>query len=279
MKTSVLLLTLFLTGCAFSARADLSYIQTTSSPFGAMMGAMMGAKSGGVTSKVYSKGNSNRTEAQMFGRKVITIARGANSVIQIDPATKTYTLSNAGSAAIAKSMMPGKGKMPSMNMTVSTRKLGVQNLRGVQAPHYLVNMDMKMRMVTPRGPQNMNMKMGMEIWSSSVAYPTSAKTRGDALQSLPANIKSMFGNSFKIKGDLKAMGAAFKTVPLRMKMLMNGQPVSTTETSGISTRPLPASLFAVPQGYRKVSNAQFSQMMQAQMRKNMAGMMKNRPKR
>ncbi len=271
MKNSLLLLPL-LALLSTVARADLTYTQITSSPFG----AMMGTGKGGVATKTYSKGDSNRTEAQMFGRKMITIARGAKSVIQIDPATKTYTVSNGG-AALPKAQMPEGTKMPSMSMTVSTKKLGVQNLRGIKAPHYLVDIDMKMAM--PRGAQKMNMKMGMEIWGSNVGIPVSAKVRGDALQSLPANIKSMLGNSFDIKGDLKGMGAAFGTVPLRMKMTMNGQTISTTETMGISTKPLPASLFAVPKGYRAVSNAQFSQMMQAAMRKNMAALMKNAPKR
>ncbi|PQV64538.1 hypothetical protein B1R32_10431 [Abditibacterium utsteinense] len=267
---NLVLLPLFVACCAVPARADLSYTQTTSSPFGAMMG-----NSSGIVSKVYSKGTFNRTEAQMFGRKMITIARGAKSVIQIDPATKTYTVGSASSAALAKTRMPSGAKMPSMSMTVSTKKLGVQNLRGIKAPHYLVNMDMKMS--TPRGPQNM--KMGMEVWGSNVSYPISAKTRGDALQSLPANIKGMFGGALNIKGDLKGMGAAFGTVPLRMKILMNGQPISTTETTNISTKALPASLFAVPAGYRAVSNQQYAKTLQASMRQSMATMMKNRPKR
>lgn len=261
MKISLLLLPVL----AFSgavARADLSYTQKTSSPFGA---------AGNVTSKTYAKGDSARTEMQIFGRRMISISQGAKKVIQIDPATKTYTVSNIGSAAIAKSMIPGgNGKMPSMNMTVSTKNLGFQTVRGVKAPRYRVDMNMKMG--TPRGPQTM--KMGIEVWGSNVALPISAKMRADALAGVPDNLKAMFGNSSKIKGDLKGMSAAFKTVPLRMKMQMNGQTISTTETSAISTRALPASLFTVPSGYRAVSNAQFAQTQQAAMRKGIAGMMK-----
>ncbi len=236
----------------------------------------MGAMNSGISTKIYSKGDASRTESQMFGRKMITVTRGAKSVIQIDPATKTYTVSNIGANALAKARMPNGAPVPPMSMTVATKNLGVQNVRGIKAPHYLVSIAMQ---VPQRGSQQMNMNMGMEIWGSNVASPSSAKTRGDAMQSLPANIRGMFGNSFKVKGDLKGMVAAFGTVPLRMKMMMNGQTVSTTETSGISTKPLPASLFVVPMGYRAVSNAQFSQMMQASMRKNMGAMMKRAPQR
>lgn len=236
---------------------------------------MMGAGGGGITTKVYAKGDSNRTEAQMFGRKTITIARGAKQVIQIDPATKTYTSSNGGSMAMAKTMMPAGQKLPSMSMSVSTQKLGTETVRGVKAPHYRVVMDMKMG--TPRGPQNM--KMGMDIWSSQVAIPTSAKTRSDALSNLPGNFKTMFGSGANIKGDVKGMTAAFATVPLRMKMMMNGQAISTTETTAISTKPLSAALFAIPAGYRSVSNAQFARAQQAAMQKTMANLMKNMPKR
>lgn len=268
MKKSLFLIPL-LASFSFStvARADLVYTQTTSSPFG----AMMGAGSGGLTSKIYSKGDSNRTEANIFGRKMITITHGAKEVIQIDPATKTYTVSQGGGAAIAKSFMPASNKMPQMSMTVSTKKLGVQNVRGTQAPHWLISMDMKT--ATPRGP--INMKMGVEVWNSQVPYPSSLKTRQDAVQKMPSSLRAMFGNGVKFKGDLKGMSAAFGTVPLRMKMMMNGQPISTT---GISNKNLPATLFAVPKGYRAVSNAQFGQMMQASLRKSMGAMMK-RPKR
>lgn len=271
MKNSLLLFPL-LVSLSAGARADLSYTQVTSSPFAAMMG---GGAAAGVTTKVYAKGDSNRTEAQMFGRKMITIANGASKVIQIDPQTKTYTVSNTGSAAIAKSLLGSKAKVPKMDMTVSTKKLAAQTIRGIKAPHYRIDMNMKMS--TPRGPQNM--KMGMDVWGSNVAYPTSSKTRSDALKHLPDNFKTMFGGGAGIKGDVQGMSAAYKTVPLRMKMTMNGQPISTTETSAISTKTLPASLFAPPKGYRAISNAQFGQMQQAAMRKSMAGMMKNMPKR
>ncbi len=259
MKKSLLLLPL-LASCGV-ARADLSYTQTTSSPFSA---------AAGVTSKVYSKGDSNRTEAQAFGRKMITISSGAKRVIQIDPATKTYTVSNGGSAAVAKSMMPMGSKTPPINMTVAARKVGVETVRGIKSPHYRI--DMNMQANTPRGPQTV--KVGMDVWGSNVAVPTSAKTRADALQNLPDTFRTMFGSSAKVKGNLKGMGAAFATVPLRMKMTMNGQTLATTETSAISTKPLPASLFAVPARYRAVSNAQFNATQQAALRKSMAALMK-----
>ncbi len=271
MKISLLLLpTLALSGAI--ARADLAYTQTTSSPFAAMMGG--GAAASNVTTKIYSKGTSNRSEAQIFGRKMITVANGAGKVIQIDPATKTYAISTGGAAGIAKSMMAGsKAKMPKMDMTVTTKKLAPQKIRGIMAPHYMVMMNMKMG--TPRGPQNM--KMGMEIWGSNVAVPMMGQSSANAMKNLPDTFKTMFGSGAGIKGDLKGMAAAFKTVPLRMKMTMNGMALSTTETSAISTKPLPASLFAIPRGYRAVSSAQFAQMQQAAMRKSMAAMTKNMP--
>lgn len=263
MKNSLLLFPILL-GCSAIARADLSYTQVTSSPMAVMMGG-----AGKVTSKTYAKGNSSRTETQMFGRRTVTIAQGAQKIIQIDPATKTYTVSNSGSAAIARGMMPAGQKPPSISMTVSTQKLAPATIRGVKAPHYRVNMNMQVQ--TPRGPQTVN--MGMEIWNSNIALPTSSKTRSDAMSKLPDNFKTLFGGSAKIKGDLKGMGAAFGTVPLRMKMTMKGQTLSTTETSGISTKPVSAALFSVPKGYRAISNAQFNQMQQAAMQKSMAGMM------
>lgn len=265
MKFS-LLLGLITLGCnAATAHADLSYTQTTSSPFSAMMGG-----AGGPSTRTFYKGGAMRMEMNMMGTKTIMLTGGANgSTTQIDPVSKTYTVSNG----MPKMPTGVRRNMGATELTVSVRKLGFANVRGVRAPHWIV--DMAMKMSSPQGTRTM--KMGTEVWSSTTPIPTVPGAGQTALKKLPANLTAMFGNNIKIKGDIKNMGAAYATVPLRMKILMNGQTFATTETTDISTKTLPASLFTVPAGYKQVTPAQFSQRQQQAMRQKMNGMFKGMP--
>jgi hypothetical protein len=256
-------LLLAVAGClAVPAHADLSYVQTATSAFGNMMPG-----GGAMKTKVWFKGGSTRSESAGFGNQTIVVTRVGGSSIQIDPKSKTYAIFPSAASAV-RGMMPAGAPN---NMTVSVKKLGSEKIRGINAPHWRVNMLMKVK--TPGGTQPMN--MATDVWGSTTPLPTQANSSS---QQLPAAMKTMFGNNFKIKGDLKSMGAAYRTVPLRMKMSMNGNTLTTIETTNISTKTLPASLFNVPAGYKKISSAEWTKRQQAAMRKMMQGMMKKMPR-
>jgi hypothetical protein len=253
-----------LLGCtALSAHADLSYTQTTDTVMSKMMG-------GPTASKMWMKGSTTRTETAVLGNKIVIITSG-NKITQLDPVSKTYVVGSPN----AMPGMPAGGKRPGgpSDVTVAVKKLPAQTVRGVLAPHWRVDMQMKMN--TPQGARNM--KIGTEVWNSKTPYPMTAASGNSALKTLPANLSSMFGGQVKVKGDVKSLGSAYATVPLRMKIFMNDKQFATTETSNISTKTLPASLFAVPAGYRKVTQEQWSQQQRAAMMSKMGGMMKGMP--
>jgi hypothetical protein len=248
---------------ALTAHADLSYTQTTDTAMNSMMG-------GPMASKMWIKGSSTRTESAVFGNKIVIISSGGK-ISQLDPVSKTYVVGSPGS--MPGTPAGGKAAGPS-EVSVSVKKLPAQTVRGMLAPHWRVDMQMKMN--TPRGSQNM--KIGTEVWNSKTPYPMNSVSGGAALKNLPASLGSIFGGKVKVKGDVKSLGSAYATVPLRMKIFMNDKQFGVTETSNISTKNLPASLFAVPAGYRKVTAAQWSQRQRAAMMSKMGGMMKGMPR-
>lgn len=247
---------------AVVAHADLSYTQTITTPFGNMTPG-----GGAMKTKIWMKGGSTRTENAAFGNPTISITRPGGSTVQIDPSSKTYA-EFASAASSVRGMMPSSGPR---DMTISVKKLGTEKVRGSNAPHWRVNMLMKIK--TPSGTRPMT--VATDVWGSTTPYPAQASASS---KQLPAVMKAMFGNNFKMKGDLKSMNAAYRTVPLRMKMSMNGNTLNTIETSNLSTKTLPASLFAAPAGYKKIPQAEWTKRQQAAMRKMMQDMMKSMPR-
>ncbi|RYG66150.1 DUF4412 domain-containing protein, partial [bacterium] len=254
-----------LASTAVAARADLSYTQTTTTSFGSMMPG-----AGNLKTKTWVKGNASRNETNVMGQQIIMLTKAGSSITQIDPASKTYVVNSVGAGGRTR---PGGMRPPGApsDVTVTVKKLGVEKVRGINAPHWRLEMLMKMK--TKQGTRNMNMTT--EIWSSTTPYPNVGK--GSGLDKLPENVRGMFGSGMKIKGDVKNMGAAYATVPLRMKMFMNGNSFGTTDTTNISTKTLPASLFTVPAGYRKVTQTQWDTRQRETMMKKMQGMMKGMP--
>jgi hypothetical protein len=257
MKLSICLA--LLSSTAVAAHADLSYTQTTSSPFGSMMPG-----GGAMKTKTWVKGTTSRIETGGFSGQAIMITRDAGkSITHIDPATKTYTI-------LTNPTNPTGIKFPfgPSEMTVTVKKLGTEKVRGVNAPHWRIDMLTKVKTQNGTRP----MKMSTDIWNSNIVN----SAQNTSTEKMPAMMKAMFGANLKMNGDLKGMQAAYRTVPLRMTMSMNGNTMSTTETTNISTKPVPASFFSVPAGYKKISAAEWSKRQQAAMRKMMQGITKNR---
>jgi hypothetical protein len=234
------------------AYADLSYTQTTT--------GVQTTLTGSTKTITMVKGDVARVETEFFGNPIVILTWANGDITQFAPDSKIVTVSKKSDVTETKDAAE-----PAVEMDVKVLNLGVQTLRGAKAAHWRVDFAMTL----PGNATSPASALSTEIWSSTTPFPQPARTSASS-QDLPIGLRAMVAGDVKVKGDLKGISAAYATVPLRTKASVDGKVLATAETSDISTKPLPASLFTVPEGYREVSQDEWRAWQTSIIQKGMA---------
>lgn len=245
------------------ALADAKIVTRTSSS-GGMAGARPGSDGSGATSTSYYKGDKVRVET---GNNVMIYDCAADRLYTLDTAKKTYTVATLQQLASQPNPMM---QMIDIQSTVSMKPGGkTKTISGKRATNYVwkATLTMKLKKGTnlPQGaapPTLPTIIMEGEQWTTT-ALKTSAKCGR-----LPAAAMMSAGGMPPGLKKLIDLFATIKGVPLssrmtqRMKM-SGGAPAGmpagadrtmtvTSSVVSLSEATLPASLFAVPAGYKQV---------------------------
>lgn len=250
---------------AQTARADMKIVSEMTVQ--GQPGAQQGGQPQRQTVRTYYKGDKVRTE---IPGTVMIYDAAADKLIQLDPARKTYTVNAL--QKMAAQMQPFMARMK-FDATGSVRPGGAtRTIAGLPARNYRVAMNLRMSMRAPAAgtgaPTGMpagpllTMKIEGEQWASeAVKVPVRVQR-----MMTTALMRPMGAMMPGMKSLLEKM-AAVKGLPLSSRMTMTMTPgqamagaaprgntmTAVTEVRSVDRKAvLPAALFAIPAGYRKV---------------------------
>jgi hypothetical protein len=248
---------------AQTARADMKIVSEMTVQ--GQPGAQRGGQPQRQTVRAFYKGDKVRTEA---AGTILIYDAAADKLLQLDPARKTYTVNAL--QKMAAQMQPLMARMK-FDVTGSVRPGGAtRTIVGLPARNYRVAMNLRMSMPAagagapqgmPAGPL-LTMKLEGEQWASE-AVKVPVRVQRMMTTSLMRPMGAMMPG---MKPLLDKM-AAVKGLPLSSRMTMtmtmgqamggaaprNNTMTAVTEVRSIDRKTvLPAALFAIPAGYRKV---------------------------
>lgn len=252
---------------ATTARADakiVAEITVKGQPTAPGMGAAPGAAPTRQTVTTYYKGNRVRTDGN---GTIMLYDAAADTLLMLDPARKTYTVN-----AMQKMGQQAQPYLAMMKIDTegSVRPGGAtRNIAGLPARNYRIAMNMRMSMKRqasaaagqmPSGPL-MTMRLEGEQWAStSLKIPARAQRMMSSamlrnMQTIMPGMKPLMDKMATIQGAPLSSRMTMTMTPARN---MPGAPqkpmvmTTITEVRSVSQQTLPAALFAVPAGYRKV---------------------------
>ncbi len=246
----IVFLALPLAMMASSARADLSYAQTMTMnmPVAAGKPAPPASVMSGfnVSTKHLFKGELRRTETQAMGNSMVFLNRcGSTQSTELDNTNRIYTTRAPGDKKTGQ--MPGQSQSGKpLKISMNVKNLGVSSWKGQKANRFLIDVTV----TTEKG----TLKNSIEQWNSTMPMPTcKSGSWEETYRKMPMfnGAKTFTVNNVKVAAQMGSF------VPLAQKISMNGRLIGTLKTNNLSTKTLPAALFGVPAGYRKVSPAEF----------------------
>lgn len=256
-----------------AANADVKYTESIKTDMGAQ-GAKGAPGVGGGTNHTttYIADGKQRIETVMqygpvkMNDVTITVCED-KKVYKLDTDLKIYTATNIADRKPGSAMPPMPGSPPQRNrgkkgtgkitVTQSVKYLGEETVSNRKCRRYMVEMNTKMEGCAGDG----DLAMKMEIWVTDFKMPVfdCGERPYEAGMGYGGG-----GSDCKVtveqKGDMKAIGDAYRGLIMRTKTYMGEKGkeiVISKDITSLSEAKLPDSTFAIPAGFKLVTEEQF----------------------
>jgi hypothetical protein len=256
------------------AHADVKYTETMT------MEGKNAAGSEPTRTTTYLKAGHERTEQKIsMGPMVMNMISVSSCPkklrMRFDPELKIYTSAPINNDSVAKATdakpAPTKpapkptGKTGKIVMTSNVQKLGIEEIAGRKARHYIIDQSMTSEGCAGTGTQ----KFRTEVWMADYDMPVfacRALWNTSANQTTPADGGCSISSEYK--GDQAALTEAYRGLPVKRKMTM-GDTVMIWQLTELSEAKLDDALFTPRADWKLVSDEEFDKQRQAAMMKAM----------
>jgi hypothetical protein len=163
----------------------------------------------------------------------------------------------------------GPKKTGTVEISYKISQLGTEKIAGVNSRHYVMESTITSTGCAGKGTQ----KMKMELWQANIAMPAPC-FKPNVEDAVKAMRKLSSESNCEIKTIIKTPPSAFKNISSGMTMRMKfgqGDSQFIKEVTSLSQAKIPTSQFALPAGYKKVSEAELNKARSNAMMKKMMG--------
>lgn len=256
------------------ARADIKYTQTMT------VGGDQDATPMMHSAHFVAPGKErNETEMNIGNFKskeaIVTICQ-PHQVIHIDDALKIYTIEdeNSNAPAGASPMMGNRGQSHEkagtgkIAINIKVTDLKPEKVAGWDTKHYMVEMHIQNSGCVGDGSSDMK----MELWVADVKDAHGCKPNVDYGTLLGRREGGKCKVTFETTGDFARLAGIWNGLVMRQKMYnSDGKVMMTQEITSLSQAKLDNSVFAIPDGYTKLSFEDYNKQRQQAMMQAMMG--------